>query len=61
VLDGKPGREPGVREFLTNGEKPDVVLLMIGNNDIYKGFIKDTRYIPLQLDSLYDQVKTLEP
>ena len=45
VLDGKPGREPGVREFLQTGEKADIVLLMIGNNDIYKGFITDFRCV----------------
>ena len=37
-MDGKPGREPGVREFVKSGPKADIVLLMIGNNDVYKPY-----------------------
>mmetsp|Transcript_40546 Transcript_40546/g.129214 ORF Transcript_40546/g.129214 Transcript_40546/m.129214 type:complete len:329 (-) Transcript_40546:100-1086(-) len=38
ILAGKQGREPGIAAWLKTAPVPDIVLLMIGTNDIFKGF-----------------------
>lgn len=57
VLDGKPGREPGLKDLLGKGTRPDIVLLLIGNNDIYKGFVKSTKQSVDNIKTIVDVLK----